>query len=218
MPSEARDKTHLLWNMVTEFINEFNNLMSGKQDSKQQAQTKEIKGGAKIREFFEKLYDELVYNFQATRYYTDGDIERAIQLHEGDQLAGFQSIDVFHYLIRPKLNLLTDPALDCLSDVHLYIEQLADEIAEMKFMRFPNTKNDIMEIVSKTLYAQMERTKKVVDGIIESEQGYQFTNDKEYLDTRTDVVSDSQGNMPPARGPENPDGRGAPPQNNSKSR
>jgi len=35
MPSEARDKTHLLWNMVTEFINEFNNLMSGKQDSKQ---------------------------------------------------------------------------------------------------------------------------------------------------------------------------------------
>lgn len=29
-----------------------------------------------------------------------------------------------------------------------------------------------MEIVSKTLFAQMERTKKVTDAIIESEQGY----------------------------------------------
>lgn len=48
-------------------------------------------------------------------------------------------------------------------------------------MRFPNTKNDIMEIVSKTLFAQMERTKKVTDAIIESEQGYQFTNDRDYL-------------------------------------
>ena len=95
---------------------------------------------------------------------------------------------MFHYLIRPKLALLTDPAGECLSDCHLYIEQLADEIAEKIFMRFPNTKNDIMEIVSKTLYAQMERTKKVVDAIIESEQGYQFTNDREYLDTRTDGV------------------------------
>jgi len=61
-----------------------------------------------------------------------------------------------------------------------------------------------MEIVSKTLYAQMERTKKVVDSIIESEQGYQFTNDKEYLTKRTDVVPDSQSNA--AWGPDNPEG------------
>ena len=72
-------------------------------------------------------------------------------------------------MIRPKLALLTSPAEECLSDCHLYIEQLADEIAEKIFMWFPSTKNDIMEIVSKTLFAQMERTKRVVDSIIESE-------------------------------------------------
>lgn len=67
MPSEARDKTHLLWNMVTEFINEFNDVMTGKQDSKkQQSSSKEIKGGAKIKEFFEKLYDDYTRNFKAT--------------------------------------------------------------------------------------------------------------------------------------------------------
>jgi len=91
MPSEARDKTHLLWNMVTEFINEFNDVMGGKQDSwkQQSTQSKEIKGGAKIKEFFEKLYEDFAWNYKATGDYTDGDIERAIQLHEGDQLAGF---------------------------------------------------------------------------------------------------------------------------------
>jgi len=55
-------------------------------------------------------------------------------------------------------------------------------------MRFPSTKNEIMEIVSKTLYEQMERTKKVVDAIIESENGYQFTNDKFYLENWTEIV------------------------------
>lgn len=73
-------------------------------------------------------------------------------MHEGDQLAGFTSVDVFHYLMRPKLNLINDPALDCLSDCHMYIEQLAEEICDRTFMRFPSTKSEIMEIVSKTLF------------------------------------------------------------------
>lgn len=94
MPSEPREKTHLLWNMVTEFINEFNIVMTGKQDSKKYQSTslqplKEIKGGARIKEIFEKLYEDYTRNFKATEDYTDGDIERAIQLHEGDQMAGF---------------------------------------------------------------------------------------------------------------------------------
>ena len=62
----------------------------------------EIKGGAKIKEFFETLYNEYIERgFYATKDYSDMDIEKAIQLHEGDQLPGFPSVDVFHYLIRP---------------------------------------------------------------------------------------------------------------------
>ena len=30
MPSEARDKAHLLWNMITEFIKQFKDALSGK--------------------------------------------------------------------------------------------------------------------------------------------------------------------------------------------
>lgn len=63
-------------------------------------------------------------------------------------------------------------------------------------MRFPTTKNEIMEIISKTLFDQMERTKRVVDGIIESENGYQFTNDKYYLENRTGIVPEEQNVVP----------------------
>lgn len=50
----------------------------------------------------------------------------------------------------------------------------------------------------------MERTKWVVDGIIESENGYQFTNDKYYLENRTGIVPEEQNVVPWS--PENPDG------------
>lgn len=39
-------------------------------------------------------------------------------------------------------------------------------------MWFPSTKNEIMEIVSATIFRMMEWTKKVTDAIIESELGY----------------------------------------------
>lgn len=50
----------------------------------------------------------------------------------------------------------------------------------------------------------MERTKWVVDGIIESENGYQFTNDKYYLENRTGIVPEEQNVVPWS--PENIDG------------
>ena len=210
MPSQTKDKQHLLWNMVTEFMNEFKGMLQGKQDKSQQ-KSKEMRGGAKIKEFFEKVYVEYARNYQATSDYTDADIERAIALHEGDQLPGFPSVDVFHYLMRSKLELLIDPASDCLSDVHLYIEEMASEICDKVFMRFPSARNAIMEIVSKTLFDQMERTKKVTDSIVKSELGYQFTNDAHYLQNRTEIVPE-QDAKPGPPGQQHPHGQPGQPQ------
>ena len=46
--------------------------------------------------------------------YNDIHIQKVIELHEGDGLSGFPSIDVFLYLITPKLQELKDPALELL--------------------------------------------------------------------------------------------------------
>ncbi len=75
MPSETRDKQHLLWNMVTEFITLFKNTLTGKQDKGVKVTTKEMKGGAKIKEFFETF--ATASEKEVTKY-SDVEIERAI--------------------------------------------------------------------------------------------------------------------------------------------
>jgi hypothetical protein len=60
MPSEAKDKSHLLWNMITEFIKQFKDTLGGKQDNRGSEISRDLKGGAKIKEFFELIYKEYV--------------------------------------------------------------------------------------------------------------------------------------------------------------
>ncbi|CAI2387582.1 unnamed protein product [Moneuplotes crassus] len=189
MPSSSKEKAHLLYNMVTEFCNLFKSVIGGKYDSRRdRTQSKEIYGGARIKMLLENVYREYTGKYQATKDLTDLDIEKAIIMHEGDSLPGFPSVDVFVYLITPELKKLQDPALDLLAECHLYIEQLAEEIAQKIFSRFPAVVNDIMEIVSKVLMENRDKTGKVVEAIIESEEGYLFTNDREYMEKCTDIV------------------------------
>lgn len=189
MPSKPKEKAHLLYNMVTEFCNLFKSTISGKYDARRDRHTtKDIYGGARIKMLLENLYKEFTGRYRATKDLTDIDIEKAIIMHEGDSLPGFPSVDVFVYLITPELKKLGDPALDLLSECHLYIEQLAEEIAQKVFSRFPGVVNEIMEIVSRCLMEQKDKAGRVVEAIIESEEGYLFTNDREYMEKCTDIV------------------------------
>lgn len=194
MPSNTKEKAHLLYNMVTEFSNLFKSTISGKYDQRRDRNaSKDIYGGARIKMLLENLYREFTGKYRATKDLTDLDIEKAIIMHEGDSLPGFPSVDVFVYLITPELKKLADPANDLLTECHLYIEQLAEEIAQKVFSRFPSVVNEMMELVSKCLLDQKNKAAKVVEAIIESEEGYLFTNDKEYMEKCTDIVPSEEG-------------------------
>ena len=60
---------------------------------------------------FYGLYQEFE-GYRATSEYTDIYMQKAIQMHEGDGLPGFPSVDVFIFLITPQLEKLRDPALE----------------------------------------------------------------------------------------------------------
>jgi hypothetical protein len=47
---------------------------------------------------------------------------------------------------------------------------------------------EIMEIISRCLSKERDHAKEVVECIIDSEQNYLFTNDKEYKENRQDIV------------------------------
>jgi len=101
---------------------------------------------------FTELYDEFcTKDYNATKDYTDKDIEKAIVLHQGASIPGFPSIDSFLYLIQPKLEKLKEPAFDTLYNVHNYLENLSNKLIEKLFSRFPEVIDSIAEIANKVL-------------------------------------------------------------------
>ena len=47
---------------------------------------------------------------------------------------------------------------------------------------------EVMDIIVTVLQDEREKTRALVESIIDSEQNYLFTNDSDYLTNRTDIV------------------------------
>lgn len=127
MPLGDSEKQHVLWTMVTQFVQTFKNQIGGKYDPNNRVkgqkgpQRMELSGGAKIKMGFYKLYSDLDA-MKATQEYSDMVIERAIAMHEGDSIPGFTSVDVFYYLLQPQLEKLREPAIECLNECYAQLE------------------------------------------------------------------------------------------------
>jgi hypothetical protein len=200
--------------MITDFIQTYKNTISGKYDAKRsmnnQAGRAELSGGAKIKMNFYNLYQEFE-GYRATSEYNDMHIQKAIQMHEGDGLPGFPSVDVFIYLINPQLEKLRDPALELIQDSYQNLEQIASGIVEKIFQRFPTMIPEIMEIIIRTISRERDKAREVVEAIIDSEQNYLFTNDNDYKDNKSTIVTpppdDFSQQQPGMGGPGGPQGQ-----------
>ena len=60
---------------------------------------------------------------------------------------------------------------------------------------FPTMISEMMEIIVKVLTKERERTREVVEAILDSEQEYLFTNDREYKDNRSEIVANKGGSQ-----------------------
>ena len=191
LPSSQAEKMHLLWNMITEFVQTYKNQIGGKYDARRKINTKggpqrqELSGGARIKMGFYKLYADLD-QMKATQEYTDMVIERAIVMHQGDSIPGFPSVDVFYYLIQPQLEKLRDPALDCLNDVYAQLEGLCHQIIDRIFLRFPSLRPVVMDIIVQILQELRDHAKDLIESIIDAELNYHFTNDLNFKESKLD--------------------------------
>lgn len=195
MPSEDVAKTQLLWSMVTDFITTYKNTISGRYDSKRNMSSNnssnkvELSGGAKIKLNFYNLYQEFE-GYRATSEYNDMYIQKSIQMHEGDGLPGFPSVDVFIYLINPQLEKLRDPALELIQDTYQQLEQIASSIVDKIFQRFPSLVPEIMDVIVKCISKERDHAREIVEAIIDSEQNYLFTNDLDYKENKQSIIVD----------------------------
>ena len=72
------------------------------------------------------------------------------------------------------------------------LEQMAQGIVDRIFSRFPTMIPEVMDIIVTVLQDEREKTRALVESIIDSEQNYLFTNDSDYLTNRTDIVPQAE--------------------------
>ena len=198
MPTDDAGKMSLLWNMINEYCDVFRKVLQGKYNNKR-VNFLEGEGGFKIKILYKKLLEEFTGDYKATAGYSDENINYALTIHEGDSIPGFPSVDAFIYLLRPQLEKLKDPIEECFQEVFQYLDFLSGKIMEKTFTRFPQAINDMTDLVSNYLVEERDKTKYLIDSIVDMEINYLFTNDYDYLNNFTTFIpksnKPSQNNM-----------------------
>ena len=187
MPTDDAGKMSLLWNMINEYCDIFRKVLQGKYNNKR-INFLEGEGGFKIKILYKKLLEEFTKDYKATAGYGDENINYALTIHEGDSIPGFPSVDAFIYLLRPQLEKLKDPIEECFQEVFQYIDFLSGKILEKTFTRFPQAINDMSDLVSNYLIEERDKTKYLIDSVVDMEINYLFTNDYDYLNNFTTFI------------------------------
>ncbi|EZG78969.1 putative dynamin-like protein [Gregarina niphandrodes] len=200
VPTEASDKTQLVWGMINDYCDVFSNTIRGKYDKRLanyvDQDTNVQCGGAFIRGIFSSLLDDYTGGQGITADMTDADIDQAIRMHEGDSLPGFPTPDTFEFLILPHLMKLQYPVLECLDQVAGALDQLLDRLSARVFARFPALGNEVLELSRSLLEKEKDKTKQIIEYVVNAEMGYMFTNDDSYLSVHASLLS--------ANAPQNP--------------
>ena len=191
MPTDDAGKMSMLWNMINEYCDVFRKVLQGKYNNKR-VNFLEGEGGFKIKILYKKLLEEFTDNYKATAGYTDENINYALTIHEGDSIPGFPSVDAFIYLLRPQLEKLRDPIEECFQEVFQYLDFLSGKIMEKTFTRFPQAINDMTDLVSNYLMEERDKTKYLIDSVVDMEINYLFTNDYDYLNNFTTFIPKQQ--------------------------
>ena len=191
MPTDDAGKMSLLWNMINEYCDIFRNVLQGRCNNKRLSFL-ENEGGYKIKILYKKLLEKFTGDYKATSGYLDKDIDYALTIHEGDSIPGFPSVDAFIYLLRPQLEKLKEPIEDCFQNVFQYLDMLSGKILEKTFTRFPQAINELTDLVTNYLIEERDKTKYIVDSLVDMEINYLFTNDSEYLNNFTTFIPKHQ--------------------------
>ena len=184
VPDNSAEQGQLIWTMITDYCDIFKNTIRGKFDRRLQTYLtsggSQMSGGAQIRQIFNNFLQDFE-DKRVTEKMSDDEIDLAIRMHEGDSLPGFPSPDIFEFLILPHLRRIGEPSTDCVASVAGTLELLSQKIGRNVFKRFPKLGEQVLELSAGIIGREREKTKGVIEQIVDLETGYLFTNDPGYL-------------------------------------
>ncbi|KAL4504370.1 hypothetical protein ABPG72_009816 [Tetrahymena utriculariae] len=193
MPEEDKDKLKFLWKAISDFSTAFKNSINGSYDKLATFDKNKLPAGHRIRIILTDLYSD-IKSFKPTEQYSDIDIKNAIIKHEGDSIPGFPSIDAFLALLTPLLQKLKDPAFECVNEVYHILEEIATSILDKIVSKVPALKEELQDNILSHFKNERDSCRDKIESLIDSEIGYIFTNDVEYLTSR---ASSSVKEQPP---------------------
>jgi hypothetical protein len=98
--------------LISDFANDYKNTLSGKYVANSKKDTtisEEIGKGAVIKGKFRNIFNNFTGDYKCADDYEDDYIKMSIKSHQGDQIAGFPSMECFRSLLVPQLAKLKDP-------------------------------------------------------------------------------------------------------------
>lgn len=213
VPLEDAERVQLMWTMVTDYCEMFQNTIRGKYDRKLQRYMANLKrdndatmsGGARIRGIMNDFLMDFVQT-GITAEMSDDDIDRAIRMHEGDSLPGFPSPDTFEFLALPHLQKLAMPSVECVHSVASALDILAQRLSQAVFRRFPKLAECALDMTTTIIAREKEATRIIVEQQIACYTGYLFTNDPMYLTEHGSMepMYNNQNQKPPPPKEEQP--------------
>lgn len=154
--------------LITDFSNDYRNTLSGKYVANAKTiSSEQIGRGAVIKGKFKSIFEKFMSSYKCSTDYDDDFIRYTLKSHQGDEISGFPSMECFRSLLVPQLAKLKEPTYATLDFIYMELTQLAGELNNKVFSRFPDLLTLVNDITNKKLQDLKIQTEQILDTLME---------------------------------------------------
>lgn len=182
LPIGTEAKMQIIWGMINEYVTTYSNAIKGKYSKIARVQSDDEPISASMRKSFYELFGDITRGKKDLTYYIDDkQIEQAFINYEGNAFPGFPSAGGFLSLIHPFIDKLYEPVSEIVDSVYYNLENTAKKLIQVIFTSYPTLEEIVTDLSGKILTQQRDIAKKMSQNILDSERGYIFTSDQDYV-------------------------------------
>merc|ERR1712166_424182 len=168
--STGAEKGALLLGIVTQFAQDFSNIIEGKGQGL--VSTTEISGGARIHYIFSDIYSRAIEEISFLDGLTEQDIRTSIKNSAGYRSALFVPETAFESLVKRQIDRLLRPSEQCVQLIFEELRRISLQCERRELQRFPALRSKLYETVGTFLTDLNTPTLEMVRGLVQIETAY----------------------------------------------
>lgn len=181
LPIATEAKMQIIWGMINEYVTAYSNGIKGKYSKIKKGSDEEPIGAAMRKSFYELFGNITKGQKDLTKYLDDKQIEQAFINFEGNAFPGFPSAGGFLSLIHPFIDKLYEPVSEIVDSIYYNLENASKKLIQVIFSSYPTLEEIVTDLSGKILINQRDIAKRMSQNILDSERGYVFTSDTDYV-------------------------------------